>query len=64
MLTPSTEMLEGMLRAVATTPSYTGGDQGFLNAFLSGGRGGVSCGFSMVGDLAGRVAGIKPAPRA
>ncbi|KAL4854448.1 Inositol phosphorylceramide glucuronosyltransferase 1 [Chlorella vulgaris] len=25
----------GMLRAVATTPSYTGGDQGFLNAFLS-----------------------------
>jgi hypothetical protein len=35
-LTPSTELLDRMLRAIASTPSYTGGDQGFLNAFLAG----------------------------
>jgi hypothetical protein len=34
-LTPSTELLDRMLRAIASTPSYTGGDQGFLNAFLA-----------------------------
>lgn len=36
-LTPSARLLDALLAAVATTPSYTGGDQGFLNAFFAGG---------------------------
>ncbi|PRW56905.1 phosphoglucomutase PGM3 isoform B [Chlorella sorokiniana] len=34
-LTPSTELFNAMLDSIATTPSYTGGDQGFLNALFA-----------------------------
>lgn len=36
VLTPSTRLLHTMLAAVDNTTSYTGGDQGFLNAFFGG----------------------------
>ena len=36
-LTPSSELFNAMMASIATTPSYTGGDQGFLNALFAGG---------------------------
>lgn len=36
-LTPSTQLFNAMMDSIATTPSYTGGDQGFLNALFAGG---------------------------
>lgn len=35
-LTPSTQLFNAMMDSIATTPSYTGGDQGFLNALFAG----------------------------
>lgn len=35
-LTPSTELFNAMMASIGTTPSYTGGDQGFLNALFAG----------------------------
>lgn len=34
VLTPSAALFRAMMAAVPSTPSYTGGDQGFLNSFL------------------------------
>lgn len=34
-LTPSTQLFNAMMDSIATTPSYTGGDQGFLNALFA-----------------------------
>lgn len=35
-LTPDSAMLDDMLGRIAETPSYTGGDQGFINEYLPG----------------------------
>lgn len=35
LLQPSAQLFADMMERVATTPSYTGGDQGFLNSFFS-----------------------------
>ena len=34
---PSAALFEELMAAVASTPSYTGGDQGFINSFFAGG---------------------------
>ena len=37
VLTPSAPLFAAMMGAVASTPSYTGGDQGFIASFFAGG---------------------------